>query len=125
MPEHTTYRDAIQVDSVGHNAKTQRARILRLLIDAHGSWVPLPKILALGIAQYNARLWELRRLGFVIENKSESVDGTRHSWYRLVSSPTPPAPTPAQKPEPPKPSPEWRDRPRSTGLPLFDLGVKG
>jgi hypothetical protein len=122
MAEHTTYRDAIQGDSVGHNAKTQRARILRLLIDAHGAWVPLPQILALGIAQYNARLWELRRLGFVIENKSESVDGARHSWYRLVSSPGAPAPTP--KPEASKPSPEWLDRPRSTGLPLFDLAVR-
>jgi hypothetical protein len=92
-----------------------------LLFDAHGAWVPLPEILALGIAQYNARLWELRRLGFVIENKSESLDGARHSWYRLVSSPVPPAP----KPEPSKPAPEWQDRPRSTGLPLFDLAVKG
>jgi hypothetical protein len=113
-------------ETVNHfspQSKTQRAAILRLLIDARGAWVPLPQILALGIAQYNARLWELRRLGFVIENKSESADGARHSWYRLVSSPTPPAPTP--KPEPPKPSPEWQDRPRSTGLPLFDLAVKG
>jgi hypothetical protein len=113
-------------DTVNHfsaQSKTQRAAILRLLIDARGAWVPLPQILALGIAQYNARLWELRRLGFVIENKSESVDGVRHSWYRLVSSPGPPASTP--KPEPSKPALEWQDRPRSTGLPLFDLAVKG
>jgi hypothetical protein len=111
------------VSEVPLQSKTQRAAILRLLIDARGSWVPLPEILALGIAQYNARLWELRRLGFVIENKSESLDGARHSWYRLVSSPAPPPPT--LKRESPEPSPEWQDRPRSTGLPLFDLAVKG
>lgn len=64
--------------------KTQSAAVLRLLIDAHGSWVPLPEILALGIAQYNARILELRRLGFVIENKTERVNGARHSWFRLV-----------------------------------------
>jgi hypothetical protein len=110
------------VNRFSTQSKTQRATILRLLIDAHGAWVPLPEILALGIAQYNARLWELRRLGFVIENKSESVDGVRHSWYRLVSSPALPAPTP--KPEAPKPSPEWQDRQRPTGLPLFDLAVR-
>jgi len=67
--------------------KTQSAALLRLLIDAHGSWVPLPQILALGIAQYNARVFELRRLGFVIENKTERVNGARHSWFRLINSP--------------------------------------
>jgi hypothetical protein len=67
--------------------KTQSAALLRLLIDAHGSWVPLPQILALGIAQYGARVFELRRLGFVIENKTERVKGARHSWFRLVNSP--------------------------------------
>jgi hypothetical protein len=64
--------------------KTQSAALLRLLIDAHGSWVPLPEILALGIAQYNARILELRRRGFAIENKTERVNGARHSWFRLV-----------------------------------------
>lgn len=67
--------------------KTQRAALLRLLIDAHGSWVPLPQILALGIAQYNARILELRRLGFVIENKTERINGARRSWFRIVNSP--------------------------------------
>jgi hypothetical protein len=82
--------------------KSQSAALLRLLTDAHGSWVPLPKVLALGIAQYNARVFELRRLGFAIENKTERVDGARHSWFRLVNSPA------------------WKDRRPSTGLPLWD-----
>src|SRR5258708_38484436 len=46
MAEHKTYREAIQRLSVAPNAKTQRARILCLLIDARGGWVPLPNIMA-------------------------------------------------------------------------------
>ncbi len=83
-PENTTVRNA---SAAFVQRKSQRAAVLRLLIDAHGSWVPLPQILALGIAQYNARILELRRLGFVIENKTERVNDARHSWFRLVNSP--------------------------------------
>jgi len=96
------------------SAKGQRARILRLLIDARGSWVPLPEILALGIAQYGARILELRRLGFVIENKIESVNGARYSRFRLLSSPAPaesPAVvTPASSPATSSPSADWYER---------------
>jgi hypothetical protein len=67
--------------------QTQRDRILRLLIEANGSWVPLPHILALGCAQYGARILELRRLHFNIENRIERVDGLRRSWFRLLNSP--------------------------------------
>jgi hypothetical protein len=68
--------------------KSQAAAVLRVLIDAHGSWVPLPEILKLGVAQYNARILELRRLGFTIENRTERVAGARqrHSWFRLLNS---------------------------------------
>ena len=65
---------------------TQRAAILHLLIAARGEWVPLPQISACA-AQYNARIYELRRLGFRIVNKKKDVDGVRHSWFRLASSP--------------------------------------
>lgn len=69
------------------HTKSQRAAILRLLLDAHGTWVPLPAILELGIAQYGARILELRRTGFSIENKIERLNRVRHSWFRLVPSP--------------------------------------
>lgn len=71
------------------NRKTQRDRILRVLGDARGEWMPLPDILALGIAQYNARIFELRRLGIAIENRTETdtETGARHSWFRLSSLP--------------------------------------
>src|SRR5438034_3026465 len=71
------------MDDTINQSKTQRAAILRLLIEARGAWVPLPEIMACA-AQYNARVLELRRLGFHVENKTERVNGARHSWFRLV-----------------------------------------
>lgn len=63
---------------------TQQKKILSLLSSRPYEWVPLPAIIGLGIAQYNARIKELRDSGVRIENKTEWVDGTRHSWFRLV-----------------------------------------
>lgn len=60
----------------------QRQRILELLTDARGAWVPLPEI-ARCAAQYNARIFELRRQGFTITNRTADVGGERHSWFRL------------------------------------------
>jgi hypothetical protein len=97
MAQNKTYGEAIQRLSVAPNAKTQRARILRLLIDARGDWVPLPEIMACA-AQYNARILELRRLGFNVENRTERTDGARHSWFRLIALP----PAFPSKPEPAK-----------------------
>lgn len=66
--------------------KTQRDRILGVLIQARGQWVELPEIMECA-AQYNARLFELRRLGFRIENRIRDVGGVRHSWFRLIPAP--------------------------------------
>ena len=51
------------------NKKTQHERILLILIPYE--WIPLPKILALHIAQYNTRIKELRQQGYYIENRKE------------------------------------------------------
>ena len=67
------------------NRKTQRTAILDLLVSAHGQWVELPEIMRLA-AQYNARLWELRKLGFAIENRIRDAGGIRRSWFRLTPS---------------------------------------
>ncbi len=61
----------------------QCSQILSVL--ARGGWVPLPEITNCA-AQYNARIFELRRLGFRIENRTRKVNGQRHSWFRLVST---------------------------------------
>lgn len=108
------------INSANESFLTQAEKILELLRSAHGTWVPLPEILALSIAQYSARIFELRRRGFNIQNRTETEDGVRHSWFRLVNSA--PAPEPP-KPEPPKPVSDWQDRPRVTGLPLWDAAV--
>lgn len=67
---------------------TQRERLLRLLEENCGRWVDLPSILGLGVAQYGARIYELRRelqpKGYRIENRTERKDGAVHSWFRLV-----------------------------------------
>jgi hypothetical protein len=64
---------------------TQRDRILALLVTAR-DWVPLPTI-ADCAAQYNARIFELRRLGFRIANRTKLVNGIKHSWFRLEPQP--------------------------------------
>lgn len=70
----------------------QQTRILNLLAAANGGWVGLPAILDLRISQYAARVCELRRQGYNIENRTEQhAEGVRHSWYRLVSAPATPA----------------------------------
>jgi hypothetical protein len=103
-------------DKVNHfspQSKTQSAAILRLLVEARGAWVPLPDIMACA-AQYNARIFSLRRDGYNIENRTETVNGVRHSWFRLVDSPAVPAIAPS------KPSQNWAERKPITGLPLWD-----
>jgi hypothetical protein len=65
------------------SSRTQRSRILGLLISARGGWVPLQEIAACA-CQYGARVYELRKRGFVIVNRTEERDGTRLSWFRLI-----------------------------------------
>lgn len=65
---------------------SQCGRILGVLRAARGAWVPLPKIVECA-AQYNARIFELRRVGYRITNRTREVDGERHSWFRLESPP--------------------------------------
>jgi hypothetical protein len=86
-----------------------------VLIDAQGGWVPSPQIAALA-QQYNARIFELRRSGLAIENRTQTDDATgeRRSWFRLVRESPPPAPSPK-----PIPGCDWHPN-RTTGLPLFD-----
>ena len=69
----------------------QRQRILDLLSSRSGQWVPLPQLLDLRISQFGARILELRREGYQIENRTESVKDlfgstVRHSSYRLLSA---------------------------------------
>ncbi len=62
---------------------TQQQKVLALLEANKDEWVPLPSIMALGIAQYNARIYELRKLGKRILNKTKEINGIKHSWFCL------------------------------------------
>lgn len=87
-------------------AGSQAGRILGLLLSAHFCSDPfhcaneqcgrvsLPRILALHISQYSARVWDLRhRFGYNIENGPEQ-DRSDHTWFRLASRRTPRAQDP-------------------------------
>jgi hypothetical protein len=74
--------------------RTQRSRLLGLLVAARGGEVSLRQILDLRISQFGSRLLELRALGFEILNRMEIVGGEKRSWYRLVSGPSVPMPVP-------------------------------
>jgi hypothetical protein len=62
----------------------QHAKLMRLFQSAPNQWISLPEILALGIAQYGARILELRAGGENIENKTAWVNKQRHSWFMWV-----------------------------------------
>jgi len=79
----TEYKSKSPNARVNANLKGQCAAILAELVEARGEWVPLPQIMK-HAAQYNARLFGLRKLGFKIENRTEVCEGVRHSWFRLV-----------------------------------------
>ena len=69
------------------NRATQRELILTMFQRANNAEVPLTAILQLKISHFGARIFELRREGYVIKNRTEHINGAVHSWYRLLSSP--------------------------------------
>jgi hypothetical protein len=100
---------------VKESRSTQRGRILQLLIATRGDWVPLPTI-ADCAAQYNARIHELRRLGFLIENRTKRIDGVKHSWFRLARGPEQLAPT--AEPDRMVKASEWLSVARGESMPV-------
>ena len=102
------------------NCATQRECILERLIDARGGWVPLPKIAACA-AQYDARIHELRRMGFQIPApRIETVNGQRHTWYPLELNARPIVRTrkdPSTLVDRPSTFPEFGDLARGSGYP--------
>jgi hypothetical protein len=71
------------------NRPSQTARIVALLRNRSPNWVGLPEILELRISQYSARIHQARHeWGVQIENRTETINGKKHSWFRLIE-PTP------------------------------------
>ncbi len=84
------------------NLTHQQRKIVGFLLERPNQWIRLPEILGLGIAQYSARIWETRRLGFVIENRTAWVGSKRHSWFRII------VPKVQEKLSEPEPEPKQR-----------------
>lgn len=65
-----------------------REKLLALFREFEGQWIELPAILRLGVAQYNARIKQLRGEGYVIENRVEWRGRVKHSWFRFQGKPS-------------------------------------
>ena len=64
--------------------KTQRQRILDLLLSARGREVPSVALSRISL-QYGARVKELRELGFKIQNRTERRSDKVCGYFRLQS----------------------------------------
>lgn len=75
------------IDGCGAFQLTRLSQCERLLalLKSRSGWVGLDEILGLRIGQYNTRILELRRSGYVIENRTVRSDDQLLSSYRLVS----------------------------------------
>jgi hypothetical protein len=95
MPHHQHLQsrgaEAAPREDAPSTCKTQRQHILDLLMAAEGAEVPLADIMVCA-AQYNRCIYNLRKGGYKIVNRSETRNGVKHSWYRLESSPAEPMP---------------------------------
>jgi len=83
-----------------HSRSTKRGTIFELLRSRTGQWVSLPEILELGVAQFGARILELRRDGHTILNKTEHRGGKVLSWYKLELALAPEHQLLAKRPQP-------------------------
>ena len=64
----------------------QRGRILSLLLERRGTWVPAPELAKIAL-QYASRLHSIRKEGFVVENRVERSNGQVHGAYMLIGCP--------------------------------------
>jgi hypothetical protein len=98
-PQQTATKSLAEITLRGHcpsEFRGQCGEILSLLRQHKGEWVELPHLLRIA-AQYSARVFELRRAGYVIENKTGRINGQVHGWFRLVSGPGDPTPAGADE----------------------------
>lgn len=78
----------------GRGGTNQTLRILDLLMEMRGFWVPMPELAkeasptrcGIGVAVHS-RIADVRRMGFSVEHKNEWVDGQCHSFYRIDLAP--------------------------------------
>jgi hypothetical protein len=63
--------------------KAQSEKLLAFFEARAGEWIPLPDILALGMASHTRRIHELRK-HHNIEMRDQRFGEQRRVWYRLV-----------------------------------------
>lgn len=62
---------------------SQRLRLLRAMYD--NRWHSMPYLIRrMGGYRLSARIWEMRKAGWVIDLREKWVRGQRHTSYRLV-----------------------------------------
>jgi hypothetical protein len=64
--------------------RSQEGRILALLQEAWPAWTPAPLLAQISL-QYSARMFSLRRKGWLIENQVQIVHGVKHGSFRLAA----------------------------------------
>jgi hypothetical protein len=62
--------------------RSRRQAVLDRLLAEPGCWISAQELSRISL-QYCARIKENRQLGFVIENRTEHVDGKTHGFYRI------------------------------------------
>lgn len=66
---------------------SQENQILEHLTDNANNWIPAINFMNMGIMQYNARIWWLRKKWFKIINKTKKVKNKGkiqvHSFYKI------------------------------------------
>lgn len=80
-----TQPQQVQICEQTPKRRTQADRVLALLRSKE--WVTLPEILDLRIANYRARISELRRRGYWIECYVKQVNGEKRTEYNLTLEP--------------------------------------
>jgi hypothetical protein len=68
--------------------KNQDEKILWTLQAAWPGWVQAPELARISL-QYSARIFSLRRKGWVIANKIEFANGVKRGFFRLGPKPVP------------------------------------
>jgi hypothetical protein len=70
-----------------YHKKAQADRLLEFFRRHQGEEIPLDRILAFKIAQYNTRIRELRAAGHRITNRTEWKGRVKYSWFRYEGGP--------------------------------------
>lgn len=67
-----------------------RAAIMRRLLEAEGTEVPLPELMrVIDFKRVTSYITNLRKdYGATITTRTQEINGQRHTWYRLVDKGT-------------------------------------